>query len=122
MAHSARDGDESGALAAQSPQEGALQAALDRLTRGRLVEWGTGLPERHGGARSSLHDTPDLHVTAVRRLPAIAARYAPFPAALDQRLRQALESRGISQLYTHQAESIEHTLAGRHVVVITPTA
>jgi DEAD/DEAH box helicase domain-containing protein len=37
-------------------------------------------------------------------------------------LRQALESRGIAQLYSHQAESIDHALAGQHVVVITPTA
>src|SRR5205823_12765932 len=56
------------------------------------------------------------------RLPAIAAGYAPFPEALDERLRRALTSRGISQLYTHQADAIEHAIAGRHVVVITPTA
>ena len=67
-------------------------------------------------------DTPDLHVTAVRRLPAVAAEYAPFPDALDARLTQALSARGIAQLYTHQAEAIAHALAGRHVVVITPTA
>ena len=52
----------------------------------------------------------------------MAAQYAPFPEALDPRLRAALESRGLSQLYTHQAEAIDHALAGRHVVVITPTA
>jgi DEAD/DEAH box helicase domain-containing protein len=34
----------------------------------------------------------------------------------------ALASRGVDQLYTHQAEAIEHALAGRHTVVITPTA
>jgi DEAD/DEAH box helicase domain-containing protein len=38
------------------------------------------------------------------------------------RLRQALKSRGIARLYTHQAESIDHALAGQDVVVITPTA
>ncbi len=47
---------------------------------------------------------------------------APFPDALDPRLRQALQSRGIDQLYTHQAAAIDHALAGRNVVVITPTA
>jgi DEAD/DEAH box helicase domain-containing protein len=67
-------------------------------------------------------DTPDLHVTAVRRLPAVPAQFADFPAALDARLRGALESRGIQQLYTHQAEAIDHALARRNVVVITPTA
>jgi DEAD/DEAH box helicase domain-containing protein len=64
----------------------------------------------------------DPHVTAVRRLPAVPAAYAPFPDGLDGRLRRALAARGIDQLYTHQAESIEHALAGRHVVIVTPTA
>ena len=98
---------ETSVVAARSRRDGALDAALERLAPGHL-------PERP--------DTPDLHVTAVRRLPALAARYAPFPAALDERLQRALASRGISQLYTHQAEAIEHALAGRNVVVITPTA
>src|SRR5436190_5512765 len=88
-------------------RDGALDAALDRLVPGRL-------PDRP--------DNPDGHVTAVRRLPAVPAEYAPFPAGLDDRLKAALETRGIRQLYTHQAEAVEHALAGRNVVVITPTA
>jgi DEAD/DEAH box helicase domain-containing protein len=64
----------------------------------------------------------DPIVTATRRLPAIAATYAPFPAAADARLLTALAARGIEQLYTHQAEAFEHVLAGRNVVTITPTA
>ena len=43
------------------------------------------------------------------------------PAELRRRLVR-LQDRGIEQLYTHQAEAIEHALAGRHVVVTTPTA
>ena len=108
--HAMAQGEPSGLttdLATRSKRDGALDAALERLAPGRM-------PERP--------DTPDRHVTAVRRLPAVAARYAPFPEALDERLRRALASRGISQLYTHQAEAIDHALAGRHVVVITPTA
>ena len=62
------------------------------------------------------------HVTAVRRLEAMAAEYAPFPDGLDHRLTRALRMRGIEQLYTHQAESIAHALAGRHAVIVTPTA
>jgi DEAD/DEAH box helicase domain-containing protein len=61
-------------------------------------------------------------VTAVRRLPAAAAVYGEFPVALDPRLRAALDERGVRQLYSHQAEAIEHALAGRDVVVVTPTA
>jgi DEAD/DEAH box helicase domain-containing protein len=97
----------SSGLATRSGREGALQAALERLSPGQL-------PDRA--------DAPDLHVTAVRRLPAAPAQMVPFPEALDVRLRRALESRGIARLYTHQAESIDYALAGQHVVVITPTA
>ena len=93
-------------LATRSRRDSALDAALERLAPGP--------PERA--------DTPDLHVTAVRRLPEAPARYAPFPDALDPRLKGALATRGISQLYTHQAASIDHALAGRNAVVITPTA
>jgi DEAD/DEAH box helicase domain-containing protein len=67
-------------------------------------------------------DTPDEVVTAVRRLPAVEAAYAPFPDGIDPRLRAAFESRGVSQLYTHQAEAFSHVAAGRNIVVTTPTA
>ena len=39
-------------------------------------------------------------------VPARSARYAPFPAGLDPRLVEAMAARGISQLYTHQAEAV----------------
>jgi DEAD/DEAH box helicase domain-containing protein len=61
-------------------------------------------------------------VTAFRRVPPAPAHYAPFPEALDSRLVLALAARGISQLFTHQAQSVTHALAGRNVVVVTPTA
>jgi DEAD/DEAH box helicase domain-containing protein len=86
--------------------DGALDAALARLADGAVDR----------------PDTPDLHITAVRRLEAIGAQFAAFPEALDGRLKQALATRGIEQLYTHQAEAVDHALAGRNVVVITPTA
>ena len=98
---------ESGALTTRTGRDLALDAALERLAPGRALE---------------RPDTPDLHVTALRRIPAAAARHAPFPSALDDWLTRALGSRGISDLYAHQAEAIEHALARRNVVVITPTA
>ncbi len=64
----------------------------------------------------------DPHVTAVRRLDPVEARYAPFPDHLDARLIAALRKRGIDQLYSHQAEAIAHATAGRNVVTVTPTA
>src|SRR5262245_9995386 len=84
----------------------ALTAALDRLTGGT--------PDRA--------DTPDGWVTTVRRLPPLEARYAPVGDLLDSRLTEVLRQRGVDQLYTHQAAAIDHALAGRHVVVTTPTA
>ena len=84
----------------------ALQAVLDRLTGG--------LTERP--------DRPDGWVTAVRRLPARQAFYAPFPEGVDERVREVLRDRGIEQLYTHQAAAVAHALAGRNVVITTPTA
>jgi DEAD/DEAH box helicase domain-containing protein len=93
--------------AVRSRSEQALDAALQRLVP-------EGLPDRP--------DTPDLHVTAVRRLAAIEARHAAFPPGIDERLTTALASRGIERPYTHQADAIAHALAGRNVVIITPTA
>ena len=85
----------------------ALQNALQVLTSGPSVD---------------RPDTPDGVVTAVRRLPAMEATYAPYPAGIDPRLRQALQRRGAQQLYVHQAEAVAHVSAGRNVVVTTPTA
>jgi DEAD/DEAH box helicase domain-containing protein len=61
-------------------------------------------------------------IRAIRREPAREARYLPMPASLDTPLRAALAAKSIQHLYTHQAEAVEHALAGRNVVVVTPTA
>jgi len=90
----------------------SLQAALARMTPAAAV------PAVLPGSPAA----EDAHVTAVRRLPAVEAEYAPFPPAIDPRLVQALASRGMGQPYSHQAEAIGHALAGRHVVITTPTA
>ena len=50
------------------------------------------------------------------------ARMAPFPAWLHPSLQQALQSRGILELYSHQAEAAELLHRGKHVVVATSTA
>ena len=62
------------------------------------------------------------NVTAVHRLEPKPAAYADWPEALDARLVQALRARGIDRLYSHQSEAIASVLAGRHTVVVTPTA
>jgi DEAD/DEAH box helicase domain-containing protein len=61
-------------------------------------------------------------ITGELVVPARAARHADFPETLDARLRRALETRGIRRLYSHQREAWDHIAAGRHTVVVTPTA
>lgn len=49
------------------------------------------------------------------------ARYAE-PPALDPRVLEALQARGIRKLYTHQSQAVASALRGENVVVVTPTA
>ncbi len=65
---------------------------------------------------------PESPVRAIRRQAAKPGEFADFPEALAPKLQQALITRGISKLYTHQAEAFAHAAAGRNVVVVTPTA
>ena len=55
-------------------------------------------------------------------IPAVTARYAAMPTGLHPGVVTALAARGIERLYRHQAAAITATLAGTHVVVVTPTA
>ncbi|MGD8931137.1 MAG: DEAD/DEAH box helicase, partial [Chromatiales bacterium] len=55
-------------------------------------------------------------------IPAKPGHYAPFPAELDERLICALQSRGLERLYSHQAQAWASIQAGRHTVIVTPTA
>jgi DEAD/DEAH box helicase domain-containing protein len=61
-------------------------------------------------------------VAAWERIPPRPARYADFPAALEERMRAALRDLGWSPLYTHQAAAVEAALAGDNLVVVTGTA
>lgn len=47
---------------------------------------------------------------------------APFPKNVDEKIVQALKKRGISSLYTHQAEAFSLATAKRSFVAVTPTA
>ena len=61
-------------------------------------------------------------VTRWERIPPRRASYAEYPAWLDGRISATLRRRGILSLYSHQADSLESTHAGKHTVVVTPTA
>jgi len=70
----------------------------------------------------AIHQKPDSPVRAIHHEPAAAGAFADIPAAVDPRLRAALEKRGISRLYVHQADALDHIEAGKNVVIVTPTA
>src|SRR5579864_1935536 len=108
-------------------KDASLEAALSRMVAadGRTLASASDTIEAiraRVAPRPENDDEDDPHVTAVRRLPAVAAEYAAMPEGIDRRLVAALRARGITELYTHQAEAIVHALAGRHTVVVTPTA
>ncbi|XP_024970556.1 uncharacterized protein LOC112509694 isoform X2 [Cynara cardunculus var. scolymus] len=50
------------------------------------------------------------------------ANFVEIPSYLSERTQSALKSCGISKLYSHQAESIQASLAGKNVVISTMTS
>ena len=61
-------------------------------------------------------------ITGQIHRPGRAGQWALLPTDLPPRLTEALRSRGIVQLYSHQAAAWEAVRDGHHVVVVTPTA
>src|SRR5437016_12131207 len=61
-------------------------------------------------------------LAADRMFESAPGRAVPLPGSLGQGARRALASRGISELYAHQAEAFELAMTGRDFVVATPTA
>jgi DEAD/DEAH box helicase domain-containing protein len=100
-------------LALRSQPATPLAAHADRASALRqLVQ---DLAARHAGL-------PEPVITAVQHTPARAAQFAPMPQWVRPELAAAYAAKGVAQLYTHQAEAVERTRAGRNVVVVTPTA
>jgi DEAD/DEAH box helicase domain-containing protein len=54
--------------------------------------------------------------------PARTPRTAPVPEHLDPRVRAALETAGVTELFAHQAEAWEAAARGEHLIVTTGTA
>lgn len=68
----------------------------------------------HPGLKECFHHKHEI--------PARPAVYGDWPANFPDGLRAALAKRGIERPYRHQAVAIDHALARRNTVVITPTA
>ena len=62
------------------------------------------------------------NVTHWQEIPPRAARYAPFPDDMDEKVRSVLCARGIDKLYVHQRKAVDLAGEGRDFVVVTPTA
>ncbi|MCX8118642.1 MAG: DEAD/DEAH box helicase [Desulfobacterota bacterium] len=61
-------------------------------------------------------------ITALRVFEKREGEYRPVPDFLHPLLREALKSKGIATLYSHQAEALRSIQEGRDVVIVTPTA
>jgi len=62
------------------------------------------------------------NVACIHRLESVEPTFSDFPVTLNYRLIEAMKSRGINQLYSHQTEAIESVLDGENIVIVTPTA
>jgi DEAD/DEAH box helicase domain-containing protein len=62
------------------------------------------------------------NVTALKHIEAKEAVYSPYPDWVDNRIRSVLKKRGVTSLYSHQAEAVDLVRRGRDVVLVTPTA
>jgi DEAD/DEAH box helicase domain-containing protein len=73
------------------------------------------------GALVARYRTDEV-LTSVRQIPAREAKFRPMPGWVTSALSEAYRSKGIQELYLHQAATAERMHSGRNVVVVTPTA
>jgi DEAD/DEAH box helicase domain-containing protein len=62
------------------------------------------------------------NIVTWKTLEAKEAQTVPLPDTLNTELRNALKSKGIEKLYTHQKTAYEKIMDGNSVVAVTPTA
>jgi DEAD/DEAH box helicase domain-containing protein len=99
----------------QSPLALAAHKHRDLIPLARLPRDGGTLGQR-------LEQKYPDRITGSLFVPAREGVYAPLPRDLPAGLNHALRSRGINQLYSHQAEAWDAVQRGDNVVVVTPTA
>ncbi|MGB8769582.1 MAG: DEAD/DEAH box helicase [Candidatus Korobacteraceae bacterium] len=64
----------------------------------------------------------DEVLTCLRQIPAREAVFRPMPDWVRAELAEAYRTKGIKELYSHQAATAELVHNGKNVVVVTPTA
>ncbi|WP_374717899.1 DEAD/DEAH box helicase [Neobacillus sp.] len=69
-----------------------------------------------------MNDDFKKNIVAWRTIPERPAQTVPLPENLHPLLKEALISRGIDQLYTHQQTAYETIMKGNSIVAVTPTA
>ncbi|MDN3518362.1 DEAD/DEAH box helicase [Aquisalimonas lutea] len=89
----------------------AAEHAIEGESRDPVSRLAQRLQRKYGG-----------RITGQLVTPAREATFADMPAELEPRLRAALGERGIRRLYSHQRRAWDSISAGRHTVVVTPTA
>src|SRR2546426_3062246 len=105
----------------------AREVRLMQAKPARFLEW----PKASSGSESAVASwLSDLARRPENRgalrhwevLPARPARHGELSYPLPEPLREALEHRGISRLYSHQVQAIEALRGGLDTVVVTGTA
>jgi DEAD/DEAH box helicase domain-containing protein len=88
----------------------------------RTMQAGTGMDDPVRRLVRRLQARYAGRITGGVVLPERPAQLLPLPGELDPRLAAALRTRGVQQLYSHQRAAWDAVTAGRHTVVVTPTA
>ncbi|WP_205747637.1 DEAD/DEAH box helicase [Desulforhopalus sp. IMCC35007] len=72
----------------------------------------------------SLKKSPKFgpQVVCHKKIGSVPPKFFTAPSSLHPHLSRLLKQQGVQHLYSHQGEAIEHILAGRDVLVATPTA
>ena len=79
-------------------------------------------PGDRSGVVIAPEDATDGGLVHLERLPARSPRTVPLPGDLPTELTERLVGLGITELWSHQAETLQRSRAGEHLVVATGTA
>src|SRR5688500_20385556 len=99
----------------QSPLALAAHKHRDLIPASRLPKDGGLLGQR-------LEQKYPDRITGSVFVAAREGKYAPLPPDLPPGLNHALRTRGMVQLYSHQAAAWDAVQRGENIVVVTPTA